>query len=140
MIEDPPLLQVRRGFARPTREQIEALRGLQTGFVVDAMNGRGGWDGRIKPITTPNSPARNGPGTVGLPIVVGGVAVSAGDIVLGDEDGVVIVPAARIEETIARLPAVRAAEADLDAKVKAGLGIPAFIQQFIDSGRFTEVS
>src|SRR3984957_5963479 len=228
MIEDPPLLQVRRGFARPTREQIEALRGLQTGFVVDAMNGRGGLDGRIKPITearafcgvalpcyagaadnlaafgalsiaqpgdvivcatdsdtatavtgdlllgmmkntgviafvtdgfvrdlrglrsvglpcyaaglTPNSPARNGPGTVGLPIVVGGVAVSAGDIVLGDEDGVVIVPAARIEETIARLPAVRAAEADLDAKVKAGLGIPAFIQQFIDSGRFTEVS
>ena len=89
---------------------------------------------------TPNSPARNGPGTVGLPIVVGGVAVSAGDIVLGDEDGVVIVPAARIEETIARLPAVRAAEADLDAKVKAGLGIPAFIQQLIDSGRFTEVS
>jgi 4-hydroxy-4-methyl-2-oxoglutarate aldolase len=53
---------------------------------------------------------------------------------------VVIGPASRIEETIARLPAVRAAEADLDAKVKAGLGIPSFIQKLIDSGRFTEVS
>ena len=68
------------------------------------------------------------------------MSADAGDIVLGDEDGVVIVPAARIEETIARLPAVRAAEADLDAQVKAGLGIPAFIQQLIDSGRFTQVS
>ena len=26
MIEDAPLLQVRRGFPRPTREQVEALR------------------------------------------------------------------------------------------------------------------
>ena len=45
MIEDPPLLRVRRGFARPTRAQVEAFAGLQTGFVVDAMNGRGGLDG-----------------------------------------------------------------------------------------------
>ena len=50
MIEDPPLLHVRRSFARTTGAQIEAFYGLQTGFVVDAMNGRGGMDGRIKPI------------------------------------------------------------------------------------------
>jgi hypothetical protein len=41
---------------------------------------------------TPNSPVRNGPGTVGLPVVVGGVHVEAGDIVVADQDGVVIVP------------------------------------------------
>jgi 4-hydroxy-4-methyl-2-oxoglutarate aldolase len=227
MIEDPPLLQIRRKFARPSRLQIEALTGLQTGFVIDAMNGRGALDGRIKPIggsrgfcgaalpchagpndnlaafgalsiaepgdvivcaaeaftesavvgdlllgmmrnrgvtafvtdgfvrdiqgiravglpcyaagITPNSPARNGPGTVGLPIVVGGVAVNAGDIVIGDEDGVVIVPSTRIEQTIARLPAIRAAEAELDAKIKAGLEVPAFIQKLIEAGRFTDV-
>ena len=42
MIEDPPLLQIRRTF-RSARapKQVEAFRGLQTGFVVDAMNGRG---------------------------------------------------------------------------------------------------
>ena len=41
---------------------------------------------------TPNSPVRSGPGTVGLPTVVGGVAVGPGDIVVGDQDGVVVVP------------------------------------------------
>jgi 4-hydroxy-4-methyl-2-oxoglutarate aldolase len=227
MIEDPPLLQIRRRFTRPTSAQLDAFRGLQTGFVVDAMNGRGAMDGRIKPIgdtgdfcgvavpchagpadnlavfgalsiaqagdvivcgadgfaetavvgdlllgmiknrgaaafvtdgfvrdvpgikavglpcyaagVTPNSPARNGPGTVGLPVVVGGVAVNAGDIVIGDQDGVVVVPAHLIEQAIERLPAIRAAEADLDAKVKAGLEVPAFIADLIDAGRFTEL-
>ena len=227
MIEDPPLLQIRRGFIRPTSAQVEAFRGLQTGFVVDAMNGRGAMDGRIKPVAgsgafcgvalpchagpadnlavfgalsitepgdvivcgtdafaetavtgdlllgmlknrgaaafvtdgfvrdlpgikavslpcyaagvTPNSPARNGPGTVGLPVVVGGVAVRAGDIIIGDEDGVVVIPGPMIQQTIERLPAIRAAEAELDAKVKAGLGVPGFIQDMIDRGRFTDM-
>jgi 4-hydroxy-4-methyl-2-oxoglutarate aldolase len=88
---------------------------------------------------TPNSPARNGPGTVGLPVVVGGVAVNAGDIVIGDEDGVVVIPAAQIDQTIARLPSVRAAETNLDAQVRAGLEIPAFIKNIINAGGFTEV-
>ena len=66
--------------------------------------------------------------------------MAAGDIVVGDEDGVVVVPATQIENTIARLGRVRAAEADLDAKVKAGLRIPAFIQNLIDAGRFIEVN
>ena len=88
---------------------------------------------------TPNSPARNGPGSVGLPIVLGGAAVGPGDIVLGDEDGVVVVPFARIDEAIARLQAVRAAEAALDAKVKAGLQVPDFIRALIDGGKFREV-
>jgi 4-hydroxy-4-methyl-2-oxoglutarate aldolase len=227
MIEDPPLLTVRRRFKRPSPEQLAAFAGLQTGFVVDAMGGRGGLDGRIKPVTaatsfcgialpchagpadnlamfgalsiaeagdvivcatdsfedtavtgdlalgmmknrgvagfvtdgfvrdlpglravalpcfaagvTPNSPARNGPGTVGLPVVVGGVTVGPGDIVLGDEDGVVIVPFAQITQTVERLVAVRAAEADLDAKVRAGLQIPAWIEKLIAGGKFHEV-
>ena len=71
--------------------------------------------------------------------MVGGVAVEAGDFVIGDADGVVVVPFARILETIARLAKVRAAEADLDAKVKAGLQIPDFLQAMIDSGQFREI-
>ena len=69
---------------------------------------------------TPNSPARSGPATVGVPVVVGGVPVATGDIVLGDEDGVVVVPFERIDDCIARLADVRRAEAALEAKVKAG--------------------
>ena len=41
---------------------------------------------------TPNSPARNGPGTVGFPVVMGGVAIAPGDILVGDRDGIVVVP------------------------------------------------
>ena len=44
---------------------------------------------------TPNSCVRSGPGKVGLPIVCGGVAVQPGDVVLGDRDGVVVIPQAR---------------------------------------------
>ncbi len=227
MIGDPPLLKVRRTFPRPEAADVAAFADLPTGFVVDALGGRGALDGRIKPIgaatpfcgvavtceagpadnlaafgaldvavagdvivcaadgfektavtgdlllgmmknsgvvafvtdgfvrdvpgiravglpcmaagVTPNSPVRNGPGTVGLPIVAGGVAIASGDIIIGDEDGVVVVPRDRIKETIARLPAVREAEAALDAKVKAGLRMPDFVRKLIDAGRFDEV-
>ena len=78
---------------------------------------------------TPNSPGREGPGTVGFPVVVGGVAVASGDIVVGDQDGVVVVPFDRIDAVISRLEAVRAAEADMEAKVKGGLSVPSFLQR-----------
>jgi len=88
---------------------------------------------------TANSPARNGPGTVGLPVVLGGVRVESGDIVVGDRDGVVIVPLAQAEKVLAMLDQVRAAEASLEAKVKGGLEIPEFVQAIIDSDRVEEI-
>ena len=51
---------------------------------------------------TANSPARDGPGTVGLPIVLGGVRVDSGDIVVGDHERVVIVPLCRGQHQRAR--------------------------------------
>jgi 4-hydroxy-4-methyl-2-oxoglutarate aldolase len=88
---------------------------------------------------TPNSPARNGPGTVGLPVVVGGVRVEAGDIVIGDADGIVVVPQARAAAVVAALGAVRAAETALEAKVKAGLEIPDFAAAVLASDRVVEL-
>lgn len=74
---------------------------------------------------TPNSPAREGPGTVGFAVTLAGVAVATGDIVAGDQDGVVVVPFERIDAVINRLAAVREAEARLDAQVRNGLrGLP----------------
>jgi 4-hydroxy-4-methyl-2-oxoglutarate aldolase len=70
---------------------------------------------------TPNSPQRRGPGSVGLPIVCGGVTVAAGDVVVGDRDGVVIVPRARIDETLKNLERVKAMEAATLERVRAGL-------------------
>ena len=82
---------------------------------------------------TPNSANASGPGTVGEPVVIGGVAVHSGDIVVGDADGVVIVPAARIGEVLIRLEAVRAREADLAAKLAAGLGVPRRVTELLAS-------
>ena len=78
---------------------------------------------------TPNSPAREGPGTVGAPIVLGGVTVASGDVVVGDQDGVVIVPFDRLDEVIAALPQVRAAERELEARVQGGLKVPDFLRR-----------
>jgi 4-hydroxy-4-methyl-2-oxoglutarate aldolase len=78
---------------------------------------------------TPNSPARSGPGTVGFPITVAGHPVASGDVVVADQDGVVIVPQARLADVIARLPAIRKAEGDMDQAVRDGLRLPAFLRK-----------
>ena len=69
---------------------------------------------------TPNSCVRNGPGTVGLPVVAGGIPVATGDSVCGDADGVVVVPQPLLAEIGARLAAVAEAERAAEAAVKAG--------------------
>lgn len=43
---------------------------------------------------TPAGPYKNGPGRLLCPVAIGGVCVLPGDIVLGDGDGVVVVPRA----------------------------------------------
>ncbi len=40
---------------------------------------------------TPNGPYKNGPGEINVPIVIGGKVVHPGDIVVGDDDGVIII-------------------------------------------------
>lgn len=228
MIHDPPLLAIRRGFPRPDPALVARFAGLPTGWLVDAMDGRGALDHRIRPMpglpatlvgvaltcrcgpadnlavfgaldvarrgdvlvaatdaftptcvtgdlllgmaanagvagfvtdglvrdqaglrgvgmpvfaagVTPNSPVRNGPGEVGLPVVLGGVAVAPGDIVAADEDGVVIIPRAQAEAVLARIEGIRAAEQAMEAKVKAGLVTPDFIAALVAAGRFREI-
>jgi len=224
MIDEPPLLQVRRQFRRPQPSLVQQFRDVPTGFLVDCMGGRGAVDWRIKPVDmeratfagsalpclcgpgdnlallaaltvaqagdvilaagegfeglaicgdrvagmarnrgavaivldgmardaagiraaglplfcrgiTPNSCNASGPGTVGEPIVVGGVAVRPGDLVVGDSDGVVVVPQERIEAVLAKLERVKAAETAMDAKVANGLGIPAVIERLAAAGQ-----
>jgi 4-hydroxy-4-methyl-2-oxoglutarate aldolase len=72
----------------------------------------------------PDSPSGLGPGSVGLPVVIGGVTVHPGDVVVADINGVVIVPRAKLAETVAKLEEVRAAEAVMEAKVADGLETP----------------
>lgn len=50
MIEEPPILTIRRNFVRPTLAQIDAFRNVPTGIVCDAMEGKGALDCAIQPI------------------------------------------------------------------------------------------
>ena len=68
---------------------------------------------------TPNSCVRSGPGKVGLPVVVGGVRVEAGDVVLGDRDGVVIVPRGELSDVLGKLDEIRAAENEVQDRIRS---------------------
>jgi 4-hydroxy-4-methyl-2-oxoglutarate aldolase len=64
------------------------------------------------------------PGSVNVPVVLGGIAVAPGDIVCADDDGVVVVSHDEAEWALAQSRARIAAEDQSRAKLKAGeLGI-----------------
>lgn len=69
---------------------------------------------------TPNSAFPSRPGEVGLPLALGEVVVEAGDLVVGDADGVVVVPRAALEAVTLRLEQVAAKEVELHAKIASG--------------------
>jgi len=51
---------------------------------------------------------------------MGEVAIDAGDLVIGDRDGVVVVPRAHLAAVTARLELVAEKEAEMHAEVAAG--------------------
>ncbi len=69
---------------------------------------------------SPNSPFKDGPGTIGLPISLGGVTVNSGDVVIGDQDGVVVVAREALESVLAALADVKTKEAKMDELVAKG--------------------
>ena len=84
---------------------------------------------------TPSSCAASGPGTVGLPVVIGGVAVASGDVLVADCDGVVVVPQARLAAIAARVREVATAETAMDERVVEGLTMPGRITELERAGK-----
>jgi 4-hydroxy-4-methyl-2-oxoglutarate aldolase len=78
---------------------------------------------------SPNSPWKNGPGRVGLPIAIGCVVIDAGDLVIGDQDGVVIVSRIKASDVATELQAVLDKEKKMDESVKAGLSAPGWLAE-----------
>ena len=65
---------------------------------------------------TPNSPQKDGPGELNVPVACGGQVVHPGDILVGDRDGVVVVPRDDAAAALIELELIRAYEAErLDA-------------------------
>lgn len=211
MIEEPPLITIRRPNRRPTASDLDGFRGMPTSFVADAMwgvgaipkvtplgfgrdldcvavgvaltvdcrpgdmlglaaslefiqagdivvsafggyqgcaqagdricgmmknNGAVGFvtDGPMRDYDglvaaglpawcsglNPNSPVAQGPARIGLPVNLNGVQVETGDVIVGDRDGVVVVPFDEVPRVAKQLAHVAKLEAELDAKVAAG--------------------
>jgi 4-hydroxy-4-methyl-2-oxoglutarate aldolase len=64
--------------------------------------------------------SKSQPGSVGIPVEVGGVRVDAGDVIVGDSDGVVVVRAAEIETVLEAARARELKEQGLFAALRGG--------------------
>ena len=69
---------------------------------------------------THRGPYKNGPGEINTPIALDGMVVHAGDIIVGDADGVVAVPLAHAEEVLALARAQLAKETAMLKAIAAG--------------------
>ncbi|MBS0243616.1 MAG: RraA family protein [Proteobacteria bacterium] len=224
MLEDPPLLTVKRHWTRPDPAKLKRLEGVQTGQAVDAMDGRGALDAAIKPLDpgcavllgtavtcetgpndnlailgalslakpgdvivsategftqsavvgdnvawmaktkgiagivvdgmmrdlagllpvglplfargiTPNSCVRSGPGRVGFPVVVGGVAIASGDVIIGDRDGIVVIPQGDLDRLQPRIDAILEAEVETQKKIRGGFTNLGGIEDLLKSSK-----
>lgn len=79
----------------------------------------------------PSGPTKRGPGSVGLPVWIGGQRVEPGDLVAGDSDGVVVVPRAMLAQAATELEQIAAKEAGMEADGRAGLPYPRNIDSFL---------
>jgi 4-hydroxy-4-methyl-2-oxoglutarate aldolase len=65
-------------------------------------------------------PEKRGPGAVNIPVVIDGVIVNPGDIVVGDADGVLVIPPEHLAHAVAGAGERRAKEAGIKEKMAAG--------------------
>jgi len=126
---------------------VSVVGGIVTGYA--ASRGVGGFviDGAIRdtaeigagslPVYArgicARGPRKEGPGEINVPVTIGGVTVNPGDIVVGDEDGLVVVPLADAREVIERTRALAQREQDIMQKIAAGTLDRAWIDQALKS-------
>jgi len=87
--------------------QLSKKNGV-TGFVIDgAIRDTKAFYDLNFPVyargVTHRGPYKDGPGEVNVPVSVGGMVVNPGDIIVGDEDGLVVVPAEYAEEILEKV-------------------------------------
>jgi RraA family protein len=69
---------------------------------------------------THRGPYKDGPGEINVPIAIDGMVIEPGDLVIGDDDGVLCVPFAQAEALHAATVAKSQAEAQMVAAIHAG--------------------
>jgi len=66
----------------------------------------------------PAGPSKNGPGCVGKAVACGNVVCNPGDVVIGDQDGIVVIPQSELNETLQALPAQENLERQIRDRIK----------------------
>jgi RraA family protein len=80
---------------------------------------------------TPFGPLHRGPGEINHPVSVGGIVVQPGDIVIGDLNGVVVVPKRIAAELLERLLERTTVEADYTAAIARGEFSNAWVDEIL---------
>jgi 4-hydroxy-4-methyl-2-oxoglutarate aldolase len=65
-------------------------------------------------------PGKRGPGAVNVPVVAAGATVNPGDLIVGDADGVIVIPPSHVETAIRNAEARMAKEAELKRRLDEG--------------------
>lgn len=78
---------------------------------------------------TPKGPYKSGPGEINVPINCGGVVVNPGDIVVGDADGIVIIPAKDAPAVLEKAKAKFQKEIEIRAAIAKGAWNPAYTDE-----------
>ena len=73
-------------------------------------------------------PYKDGPGEIGVPIALDGMVIEPGDIIVGDQDGVVSIPRAAAEETLA----LSRAQVEKEAKIQAAIAGEGWDRAWVD--------
>jgi RraA family protein len=69
---------------------------------------------------THRGPYKNGPGEINVPAVIGGMAVNPGDIIVGDADGLVVIPLDQAAKILASAKAILAKETAMMKQIQDG--------------------
>lgn len=86
--------------------------------------------------TTVSSGGKNGPGETKIPISCGGAQVNPGDIIVGDIDGVVVVPQDRAEDVLEKAKQKLVADDEREAKISGNKDeIVKYVEMMIEKSK-----
>jgi regulator of RNase E activity RraA len=101
--------------------QYRGLGGIViNGAIRDAGAIRGGSFPVFAAGVTHRGPYKDGPGEINVPIGIDGMVIAPGDLIIGDDDGLLCVPRADVEAVYRAATAKHAAEEKQMAAIKSG--------------------
>ena len=103
---------------------IAEKKGIAGYIVNGCIRDRGALEKMSFPVfakgANPKGPYKDGPGEVNFPVCCGGVVVNPGDVVVGDKDGIVIIPLDMAQITLERVKKVSQKEKGIFNSIEKG--------------------